>query len=46
MIKAPQGKSPPSKHYGIGDIMVLVFHVISKSHEIKGSCDFIGNSKP
>ena len=28
-----------------GDIIVLVFHVISQDHAIKGSCDFMGRSQ-
>ena len=28
----------------IGDIMVLVCHVILQNHGIKDSCDFIGRS--
>ena len=30
------------KHYGIGDIMVLICHVISKDDAIKASCDIMG----
>ena len=29
-------------HCGIGDIIVLVYHVIWQEHVIKGSYDFIG----
>ena len=32
------------KHYGSGGIMVLVCHVVSEDHMIKGSFDFIGRS--
>lgn len=28
-------------HSGSGDIMFLVYHVISQEHVIKGSCDFM-----
>ena len=31
-------------HCGTGDIIVLVYHVISQDHVIKGSCAFIGSS--
>ena len=29
------------RHWGSGDIMVLVCHVISQGHLIKGSCDLM-----
>ena len=29
-------------HCGNGDIMVLVYQVISRDHVIKGPCDFMG----
>ena len=28
----------------IGAIMLIVFHMISEDHVIKGTCDFIGRS--
>ena len=31
-------------HYGIGDKIAKVCHVISQDHKIKGSCDFMGES--
>ena len=30
------------KHWGVGDIIVLVCHVISENHVLNGSCDFMG----
>ena len=33
------------RHCSCGDIIVLVFHVISQDHAIKGSCDFMGRSQ-
>ena len=27
-------------HYGSGDVMVLICHVITQDHVITGSCDF------
>ena len=46
-VEVPQGKSPFSKlsehrDFDSRHIKVLVFHVISKEHMIKGSCDFMG----
>ena len=42
------GAHPPTffdhKHCGSGDIMVLVYHVISQDHVITGPCDFMGRS--
>ena len=32
------------RHYGSGDMMVLVYHLILQDHVIKGSCDFMGKS--
>ena len=31
-------------HYGSGDVIVLVCHVILQDHSIKRSCDFKGKS--
>ena len=30
------------RHYGNGDILVLVCHITSQDHVIKASCDFMG----
>ena len=32
------------RHLGVGDVMVLVYHVILQDHMIKESCAFIGSS--
>ena len=42
--KSPSYKFGDHRHYGIGDIMVLVCHVISHEHVIKGKCVARGSS--
>ena len=35
-------KSCNRKHYDGGDIMFVIYHVISREHIFKGLCEFMG----
>ena len=41
MVSEHPAKSGGERHYGSGDIMVLVYHLIWQDHVTKGSCSFI-----
>ena len=44
MVSQNSDKCGGHKHCGSGDIIVLVFHMISRDHITKGSCKTMGRS--